>query len=40
LNKRGFEDFSKSSIDKLARNTSAYTVEEISREISEVINNA
>ncbi|MCB0840248.1 MAG: DUF1883 domain-containing protein [Bacteroidetes bacterium] len=38
INKREVLDFSPSLADKVARNTSAYTVEEIAKEIAEVIN--
>ncbi|HEY5470270.1 MAG TPA: DUF1883 domain-containing protein [Bacteroidales bacterium] len=40
ITKQEVIDFSPSLADKLARNTSAYTVEEIATEISEVINNS
>ncbi|MBK7628790.1 MAG: DUF1883 domain-containing protein [Bacteroidales bacterium] len=40
ITKKEVIDFSPSLADKLARNTSAYTVEEIAAEISEVINNS
>ncbi|MFO7823969.1 MAG: DUF1883 domain-containing protein [Cyclobacterium sp.] len=40
ITKKEVIDFSPSLADKLARNTAAYTVEEIASEISEVINNA
>jgi len=40
ITKKEVIDFSPSLADKLARNTSAFTVEEIAGEISEVINNA
>jgi hypothetical protein len=40
ITKKEVIDFSPSLADKLARNTSAYTVEEIATEISEVINNS
>lgn len=38
ITKKEVLDFSPSLADKLARNTSSYTVEEIAKEISEVIN--
>jgi hypothetical protein len=40
ITKQEVIDFSPSLADKLARNTSAYTVEEIATEIAEVINNS
>jgi hypothetical protein len=40
ITKKEVIDFSPSLADKLARNTSTYTVEEIATEIAEVINNA
>lgn len=40
ITKKEVIDFSPSLADKLARNTAAYTVEEIAAEISEVINNS
>jgi hypothetical protein len=40
ITKQEVIDFSPSLADKLARNTSAYTVEEIAAEIAEVINNS
>lgn len=39
ITKKEVIDFSPSLADKLARNTAAYTVEEIANEIAEVINN-
>jgi len=39
ITKKEVMDFSPSLADKLARNTSNYTVEEIAKEISDVINN-
>lgn len=39
ITKKEVMDFSPSLADKLARNTSSFTVEEIAKEISEVINN-
>jgi hypothetical protein len=38
ITKKEVMDFSPSIADKLARNTANYTVEEIAKEISEVIN--
>lgn len=40
ITKKEVIDFSPSLADKLARNTSSYTVEEIASEIAEVIQNA
>ena len=40
ITKKEVIDFSPSLADKLARNTSVYTVEEIATEIGEVINNS
>ena len=39
LTKKEVIDYSPSLADKLARNTSSFTVEEIATEIAEVINN-
>ena len=39
ITKKEVIEFSPSLADKLARNTSSYTVEEIAAEISEVISN-
>ena len=40
ITKKEVIEFSPSLADKLARNTSAFTVEEIAKEIAEVINNS